>query len=153
MKFSKITRLLKEYYFFTRIYGFRTSFYHNWQLRKMTELSKKHLCLFNVSVGIRAKSSQSCPPLCNPMDCSPRGSSVHGILQTTMLEWVTMPSSREFSWPRNGTPSPTLHVDSLPLSHQGSPYEWLGITLHCFSVSPRLMKAPGTEHKSVKINT
>ena len=34
-----------------------------------------------------AKSLQSCPTLCNPMDCSPPGSSVHGILQERILEW------------------------------------------------------------------
>ena len=38
-----------------------------------------------------AKSLQSCPTLCNPMDCSLLGSSVHGILQARILEWVTMP--------------------------------------------------------------
>ena len=36
----------------------------------------------------------SCVQLCNPMDCSPPGSSVHGILQARILEWVAMPSSR-----------------------------------------------------------
>ena len=42
-----------------------------------------------------AKSLQSCPALCNPMDCSPPGSSVHGILQANKkLEWVALPSSR-----------------------------------------------------------
>ena len=35
--------------------------------------------------------TQSCPILCNPMDCSPLGSSIHGILQARMLEWVAMP--------------------------------------------------------------
>ena len=38
-----------------------------------------------------AKSLQSCPTLCKPMDCSPPGSSVHGILQARILEWVAMP--------------------------------------------------------------
>ena len=47
-----------------------------------------------------AKSLRSCPTLCNPMDCSPPGSSVHGILQARVLEWVAMPSSRESSPPR-----------------------------------------------------
>ena len=37
---------------------------------------------------------QSCPTLCNPVDCSPPGSSVHGILQARTLEWVAMLSSR-----------------------------------------------------------
>ena len=38
------------------------------------------------------KSPQSCPTLCNPTDCSPPGSSVHGILQAGKLEWVPFPS-------------------------------------------------------------
>ena len=41
-----------------------------------------------------AKSLQSCPTFCNPMDCSLSGFSVHGLLQGKILEWVTMPSSR-----------------------------------------------------------
>ena len=50
-----------------------------------------------------AKSAQSCPVLCDPMDCSPPGYSVHGILQARILEGVSMPSSRGFSQPRDGT--------------------------------------------------
>ena len=46
--------------------------------------------------------AQSCPTLCNPMDCSPLGASVHGILQARILEWVAMPSSRGSSRPRDG---------------------------------------------------
>ena len=45
--------------------------------------------------------TQSFPALCNPMECSPPGSSVHGILQARILEWVTMPSSRGSSQPRD----------------------------------------------------
>ena len=45
--------------------------------------------------------AQSFPALCNPMECSPPGSSVHGILQARILEWVTMPSSRGSSQPRD----------------------------------------------------
>ena len=41
--------------------------------------------------------------LCNPMDYSPPGSSVHGILQARIQEWVAMPSSKGSSWPRNQT--------------------------------------------------
>ena len=41
--------------------------------------------------------SKSCPTLCNPMDCSPPGSSVHGILQAKTLVWVAVPSPRG-SW-------------------------------------------------------
>ena len=45
----------------------------------------------------------SCVGLCDPMDCSLPGSSVHGILQARILEWVAMPSSRGSSWPRDRT--------------------------------------------------
>ena len=52
-------------------------------------------------VYLCAKLLQSCPILCDPMDCSLTGSSVHGILQVRILEWVSRPSSRGFSWPRD----------------------------------------------------
>ena len=47
--------------------------------------------------------AQSCPTLCSPMDCSPPGSSVHGILQVRILEWVAIPFSRGSSQPRDRT--------------------------------------------------
>ena len=50
-----------------------------------------------------ANSLQLCPTLCNPMDCSLPGSSVHGILQARILEWVAMPSSRGSSQSRDQT--------------------------------------------------
>ena len=43
------------------------------------------------------------PTLYKPMNCSPPGSSVHGILQVRILEWVAMPSSRASSQPRGQT--------------------------------------------------
>ena len=46
---------------------------------------------------------QSCLTLCHHMDSSPPASSVHGILQARILEWVAMPSSRGSSWPRDQT--------------------------------------------------
>ena len=42
-------------------------------------------------VCVHAKSLQLCPAVCDPMECSPPGSSVHGILQARILEWVVMP--------------------------------------------------------------
>ena len=47
--------------------------------------------------GIHAKWLQSRPTLCDPMDCGPPCSSVHGILQARILEWVAKASSRESS--------------------------------------------------------
>ena len=48
-----------------------------------------------------AKLLQLCPTLCDPMECSPLGSFIQGILQARTLEWVAMPSFRGFSPPRD----------------------------------------------------
>ena len=45
--------------------------------------------------------AQSCPTLCDPMDCSVPGSSVHGIFQARILEWVVNSFSRGSFWPRD----------------------------------------------------
>ena len=47
--------------------------------------------------------AQPCLTLCDPMDCSPPGSSVHGSSQARILEWVTISFSRGFFWPRDQT--------------------------------------------------
>ena len=47
--------------------------------------------------------TQLCLTLCDLMDCSPPGSSVHGILQTGILKWVAIAFARRSSWPRNQT--------------------------------------------------
>ena len=52
---------------------------------------------------MRTKSLQSCLTLWDPMECSLPGSSVHGILQARILEWVAMPSSKRSSPPRDQT--------------------------------------------------
>ena len=46
---------------------------------------------------------QSCPTLCDPLDCSLPGSYVHGIFQVSILEWVAISFSRESSWFRDWT--------------------------------------------------
>ena len=63
--------------------------------------------------------TQLCPTLCNPMDYSLPGFSVHGILQVRILEWVAVAFFRGSSWPRTGL----LHCRQIlnHLSHQGSP--------------------------------
>ena len=47
-----------------------------------------HFLLQGMKVKSESKVSQLCPTLCNPMNCSPPGSSVHGIFQAKILEWV-----------------------------------------------------------------
>ena len=61
---------------------------------------------FRVCVCVCASvgsAAQSCPTLCDPTDCSSPGSSVHGILQARILEWVAIPFSRGSSQPRDQT--------------------------------------------------
>ena len=50
-----------------------------------------------------AQSFQSCPTLCDPMDYSPLGPSIHGILQARILEWVVIPFSRVSLQPKDWT--------------------------------------------------
>ena len=47
--------------------------------------------------AVKVSVTQSCPTLCDPVDCSPPGSSVHGILQARILEWVAISSSSGYS--------------------------------------------------------
>ena len=66
--------------------------------------------------------ARSCLALHDAVDCSPPGSSVHGISQARILDCVAISSSRGSSWPRYRTAapkSPELHADSLPLRHWG----------------------------------
>ena len=63
--------------------------------------------------------TQSCLTLCDPMDCSPPGSSAHGILQGRILEWLAIPFSRGSSWPEIEPGSPALQEDSLPSEPPG----------------------------------
>ena len=81
---------------------------------------------------VKVLAAQLSLTLCDPMDCSPPGSSVHGILQTRILEWAAIPFSRGSSKPRDQTwvsriagrfffRNPQFpHVADL--SHQGSPW-------------------------------
>ena len=54
-------------------------------------------------VKVKMLVAQSCLILCNPMDCNLPGSSVHGILQARILEWVAISSTRGSSQPWNQT--------------------------------------------------
>ena len=81
----------------------------------------------NISISENERKvlvTQSCPVLCNLMDCSLPGSSVHGILQARMLEWVTIPFSRGSSQCRDGTQTPTLQADSLLSEPPLLPRSW-----------------------------
>ena len=65
----------------------------NWQ-GTFHGVAKSQTQLSDLTVAAAAKSLQLCPTLSDPMDCSLPGSSVHGIFQARVLEWVTISSSR-----------------------------------------------------------
>ena len=67
---------------------------HDWATRHSAAHLSLHIC---------AQSCKSCPTLCDPMDCSLPGSSVHELSQTRILESVAISSSRGYSKPRNWT--------------------------------------------------
>ena len=56
---------------------------------------------------------QSCPTLCDPMDCNPPGSSIHGIFQARGLEWAPFPSPGDLPNPGIELRSPASQADAL----------------------------------------
>ena len=82
----------------------------------------RDLHLFTANLRSDSEVAQSCLILCDPMDCSLPGSSVHGILQARILEWVAISSSRGIFLIQGSNPD-LLHCrQSLyRLSYQGSP--------------------------------
>ena len=73
--------------------------------------------------------AQSCPTLCDPVDCSPPGSSIHGILQARILEWVAISFSRGSSLTQGSNPgielrSPALQADALTSEPPGKPFSY-----------------------------
>ena len=75
---------------------------------------------------VKVLVAQLCPTLCYPVDCSPPGSSVHGILQARILEWVAIPFSRGYSQPR----SP---AHSLPSEPAGKLFTWAFTSCQIFA--------------------
>ena len=67
-------------------------------------LTLYHSVTHSLSVLLHVLLAQSCPPLCDLVDCSLPGSSVHGILPVKMLSWVAISFSRGSSQPRDWTP-------------------------------------------------
>ena len=63
---------------------------------------------------VKVLVAQSCLTLCDPMDCSPPGSSVHGILQARILEWLPCPPPGDLPNPGIEPGSPAFQANSLP---------------------------------------
>ena len=72
-----------------------------WKWRRCTSDSSVWICVCVCVCVCVHVSHSSCLTLCHPMNHSPPGSSVHGIIQARILVWVAIPFSRGFSWPRD----------------------------------------------------
>ena len=75
--------------------------------------------LFHGVQEVNMSVAQLCPTLCGPVDCSPPGSSVQGILQARILEWVAIPSSGDHPNPGIKPRPHALLVDSSPSEPPG----------------------------------
>ena len=76
---------------------------HNQLAKDSGQVLTEPACSTWESVYLRVLVAQSCSTLCDPMDCSLPDSSVHGILQAGILDWVAIPSPGESSQPRDQT--------------------------------------------------
>ena len=86
------------FFLFTRMVYRGHSFHH-----AVSHCVYHSLCCVCVCVCVCVLVAQSCLTLCDPIDCSPPDFSVHGILQTSVLEWIAIPFSRGTSQPRDWT--------------------------------------------------
>ena len=96
--------------------------------------------MYLLETHVRAQSGRT---LCNPMDCSPPGSSVHGVFQARTLEWVAISFSRDLPDPaiKSLSPvSPALQADSLPLEPSGKTL--IRNRLHNFQIPFFITKYP-----------
>ena len=73
------------------------------RLQPCTDVHYDYYLYLNCTFYVHVLVTQSCPTLCNPINWSPPGSSIHGILQARVLEWVAISFSRESSKPRDQT--------------------------------------------------
>ena len=77
--------------------------------------------MFMIKSESESEVAQSCLTLCDLVDCSPPGSSVHGILQARVLGWVAIPFSMNFPDPGIEAASTALQADSLLSEPPGRP--------------------------------
>ena len=116
------------------------------------------------AAAVAAKSLQSCPTLCDPMDCSLPGFSVHGILQTRTLEWLPIPSpmheSEKWKWSRSVV-SDSLWPHGLQPTRLLCPWDFpgksTGVGCHCILWQPKIrfskMEAESSKKSSLRKRT
>ena len=92
-------------------------------LMMSTPVIKSKLILLTAAAAAAAKSLQSCPTLCDPIDGSPPGSTVPGILQARTLEWVAISFSNAWKWKVKVKSLSRVQLSATPwtAAHQAPP--------------------------------
>ena len=103
---------------------------HNKHILSTSCLCTEIRFILHACVCVVCSVAQLCPTLCDPMDCSLPGFSVHGIFQARISEWVAISSSRGSSWPRDRT-----HVSCVSCSGRQ-------ILYHCVTWEPQSQIIP-----------
>ena len=91
----------------------------NFSKKDVQMANKSHEKMINIPHYQRREVAQSCLTLCDPMDCSLQGPSVHGTFQARVLEWVAISFSRGSSHPGIELGSPALKAEALPSEPPG----------------------------------
>ena len=121
-----------------------TTFQGFFTYKSSGQIIQQSLCIFYFgshamsplsTYTVKMLVTQLCPALCDPMDCSSPGCSVHGILQARILEWVAIPFSGDFL-PKGPNPG-LLHCGQILylLSHHQGPYIYSEVLLYSGSQS------------------
>ena len=114
-----------------------------------------HLCIFPMRCLLRSMThfliklfslvAQSCLTLCDPLDYSPPGFPVHGILQARILKWVAIPFSRGSSWLRNWTHVSCISCVDRRILYHWAPWGALLRALYRLWLTVLSWRIPGTE--------
>ena len=99
-----------------------------WKQAKWKKPVTRDLILYGMSAGAAAKALQLCLTLCNPIDGSPPGSPVPGILQPRTLEWVAISFSNAWKWKVKGKSLSRVRLLATPwaAAHQAPPWDFPG---------------------------
>ena len=104
-----------------------------WIINYAITLTLRSYCVCGcMCVCVYALSHLLCPTLCNAMDCGQPGSSVHGILQARILEWIAMPSSQG-TFPTQGSILSLLHFRQFLYHWTTEEAPWSPITIPHFT--------------------
>ena len=96
--------------------------------------------------------TQLCPTLCDPMNYSLPVSSISGILQARILEWVAIPFAENLSDPQIEPQSPALRADSLPSESQEKPICTIYIFILCVCMCVYILDSNSVSDNSLSFN-